>query len=65
MIDVVQRKCREAFSITAQNGDHFEIKPGNQYTTSLEGKDGKVMVFTNFWVRVPLKYFEKLYGRDR
>ncbi len=62
MVDVVKRTVKEHFEITAKNGDHFEINPGETYTTTLERADGAVIVFTRYWVSVPIRYFEPLGG---
>jgi hypothetical protein len=43
-----KRICIRDFAVTAQNGDHFEVRRGREYLTSKE-KDGKVTVFTIFW----------------
>ena len=50
------RICIKDYSVTAQNGDHFEIKRGQEYITSFS-KFGKVIVYSNFWVKVPTKHF--------
>lgn len=59
--------CIKDWEITAQNGDHFEIKRGKFYTTSLPGEamaahgpgpeKDKVIVFSSYWVSVPARYF--------
>lgn len=51
-----ERIAIKDFEITAENGDHFEIKRGEKYRTS-GISDGKVTVFSNFWVKVPIEYF--------
>jgi len=50
------RICIKDYEVTAENGDHFEIKRGKEYLTS-EEKDGTVCVFTKFWVYVPVDLF--------
>ena len=46
------------WEITATNGDHFAIKRGEKYLTSpVREEDQTVMVFSNFWVRVPASHF--------
>jgi hypothetical protein len=57
MAQVYERTCIEFWSITAQNGDHFETVPGKDYTTSTDWEDGSCTVFTGFWVRVPARCF--------
>lgn len=51
------RICIKDWEITAQNGDHFEVKRANEYLTSDVLDDGTVMVFSNFWVPVPVEHF--------
>ena len=51
------RKCIKPWSITAENGDFFEVIAGETYLTSAEHSDGTVTVFTSFWVRVPVECF--------
>lgn len=53
---LVDRMCIKPWSITAQNGD-FEVKPREIYTTSAEPKDGEIMVFSRYWVKVPTECF--------
>ena len=50
------RICIKDHIIEAQNGDRLELKRGKEYTTSPE-KDGKVIVFSRFWVPVPTDIF--------
>lgn len=51
-----QRICIKDYAVTAQNGDRFEIKRGKEYTTS-SSESGEVTVLSNFWVKVPTRYF--------
>ena len=51
------RKCIKSYKVKAENGDSFSIKKGREYLTS-DVRDGKVCVFTNFWVWVPLQLFK-------
>lgn len=44
------------WSITAENGNHFEVCRGKEYTTS-DVKEGNVVVFGRFWVPVPVANF--------
>ena len=58
MVDVVKQLCIKSFELTAENGDHFEVKQGDYYTTTKDTNDkGEVVVFRNFWVRVPESHF--------
>jgi hypothetical protein len=59
MVATVRRIARRPWSITAQNGDHFELKIGKDYETTLEPyDDGCIIVFSRYWLRVPLDRFE-------
>ncbi len=60
MVEIVERYVKRHFEITAENGDYFEINPGESYTTSLERADGTVKVYSRYWVPVPMDYFELL-----
>ena len=51
-----KRICVKTWNIEAQNGDYFKVERGKEYTTS-EEKDGHVVVFSNFWVPVPVECF--------
>ena len=50
------RICLKDYTVEAQNGDKLELKRGKEYTTSEENND-KVVVFSNFWVPVPVNIF--------
>ena len=56
------RICICDFHEEDQEGNKFEIKRGKEYLTS-EEESGMVTVFTNYWVKVPIKYFagEKIF----
>lgn len=65
-MDTLQALCVKNWEITTENGDHFEVKRGKFYTTSLPnqapliGPDPKldhVTVFSNYWVPVPVECF--------
>ena len=51
-----KRICVKDFEVTAENGDHFKVKRGKEYTTSID-KEGSVLVISNFWVHVPVEHF--------
>lgn len=55
---VYEAKCVKSWSITAQNGDHFELEQGKNYTIGAPAVDQTVMVFSRFWLRVPMNCFE-------
>ncbi|MHA1523226.1 MAG: hypothetical protein ACTSY1_02325 [Alphaproteobacteria bacterium] len=50
------RICIKDWEITAKNGDHFKVERGQEYLTS-PALDGKVTVFSTFWVPVPVLVF--------
>ena len=52
-----KRICIKDWEVTAKNGDHFEVKRGEEYTTGRIIGDNEVVVFSNFWVRVPVDHF--------
>ena len=53
-----QRLCGRKWSVTAENGDHFAVERGKEYTTTAwVHDDNTVTVFSNFWVRVPIGVF--------
>jgi len=52
-----KRICIKDWEITAENGDYFKVKRGEEYTTSKVDENNKVLVFSNFWVRVPVENF--------
>lgn len=51
------RICIKDLKIEAEDGGVFEIKRGKEYITSEEGKNKKVVVFSNYWVPVSIKHF--------
>lgn len=57
MAKTFERIVIKDYSITAENGDHFEIKRGEKVITSIPNEQNKVLVFKSFWVRVPVDYF--------
>jgi hypothetical protein len=52
------RICNKDFAQRDSEGTLFELKRGKEYVTS-EEEDGKVIVFSNFWVEVPVDLFDK------
>jgi hypothetical protein len=54
-----KRTCCQDYTLTAQNGDTLVLKAGEEYITSAERDDGLVVVFTQFWVPVPLSLFRQ------
>ena len=53
---VIEQTCIKDWEITAQNGDYFKAEKGKSYTTTVP-KNGSVVVFSNYWVRVPKECF--------
>lgn len=52
-----KRVCLEAHTVRDQEGTEFTIERAKEYTTSAERADGTVMVFSRYWVRVPVTIF--------
>ena len=57
MARTLNRICIEDWEVTAENGDHFKVHRGNEYLTGPEREDGTVIVFSNYWVPVPVVNF--------
>ena len=67
VMDTYNRICIKEYEVTAENGDHFKVERGKEYTTSAVdcscgsiGPDpvkDHVIVFSNYWVPVPVEYF--------
>jgi len=51
-----KRLCIKNYKISDNLGNCFELQFGKRYITS-DIKNNKVIVFSNFWVTVPIKYF--------
>jgi hypothetical protein len=51
-----KRVCVEDYTIVDDAGTSFTLKRAKEYLTSDE-KDGKVTVFSTYWVRVPVRIF--------
>ena len=52
-----QRICIQDHTIRDQEGTEFTLRRAKEYTTSAEREDGTVMVFSQYWVRVPIAFF--------
>lgn len=50
------RICIQDYTVEAKNGDRLDVTRGKEYLTSAE-KDGTVIVFSGFWVTVPISIF--------
>jgi len=51
------RICIKDFQISALNGDTLRLKRGKDYLTSDINDKDEVMVFSTFWVWVPVYIF--------
>ena len=51
-----ERECIKKYSIIDMDNNKFELTKGKKYITS-EIIDDYVTVFSEFWVKVPIKYF--------
>ena len=51
-----KRICLEDYTVIDAEGTAFTLHRAEEYTTSAE-RDGTVMVFSQYWVRVPLRIF--------
>ena len=56
-MNVTNRLCGRNWFIEAQNGDRLDLVRGREYATSATVTDGKVMVFSRFWVKAPIEIF--------
>lgn len=55
-----QRLCVEDWFVEATNGDRLDLKRGKEYTTSAAVMDGEVTVFSQFWVKAPVRIFHEV-----
>ena len=55
-METYNRICIEDYVVKAENGDILELYRGKEYLTSIE-RDGKVTVFSSYWVKVPAEIF--------
>lgn len=53
---VYYRECLDDYKIKAENGDILYLNKGQEYVTS-SVEDGKITVFTKYWVEVPFHLF--------
>ena len=56
-METYKRICIKDWGLTALNGDHFEVKRGEEYITSANYADNTCTVCSNFWVEVPSECF--------
>jgi len=55
---VVRRVCIKNYVVEAQNGDRQEVVRGREYITTTDPDEyGNVVVFSTFWVRMPVDFF--------
>ncbi len=52
----MKRVCVQDYTVTDAEGASFTVKRAKEYITSGE-KDGTVVVFSQYWVRVPVSIF--------
>ena len=57
MAKVITQLCIKSFEVTDENGAYWKAEQGKKYTTSLPKEDGNVVVFSNYWVSVPVDHF--------
>jgi hypothetical protein len=51
------RICIEDCTITDEEGTSFTLERGKEYDTSVDDDDGKCIVFSRYWVTVPVSIF--------
>jgi len=51
------RVCIEDFTVVDADKNIAQVKRGQEYLTSEPYDDGTVIVFTNYWFKVPLIHF--------
>jgi hypothetical protein len=57
-VKVYSRTCVKDAFIEATNGDRQVLKRGQKYTTDRE-INGRVMVFSTYWVNFPVELFDE------
>jgi hypothetical protein len=57
MVETVQRTAVSPFEITDETGAHWALDVGKSYTTNKWLVDGKVFVFSSYWLTVPPEHF--------
>lgn len=45
------------YTVTDREGTSFTVERGREYLTSSEDADKRVMVFSTYWVRIPVWVF--------
>ena len=55
-METFNRICIKDYNIKDKRGNKFDLKRGKEYLTSRD-EDGLVMVFSNYWVKVPVELF--------
>jgi len=55
-METFNRICIKDYQRIDNIGQVFNLKSGKEYLTSKD-EDGKVMVFSNYWVKVPVELF--------
>jgi len=57
MATTYRRICVRDYERSDSEGNRLELSRGREYLTSAENENGDVVVFTNFWVQVPVSIF--------
>ena len=57
MVATIEQLCIKSFEVEAGNGDRWKAEQGKVYITTVPKNDNEVMVFSDFWVRVPKSHF--------
>jgi hypothetical protein len=55
-METFNRICIKDYDMKDNHNQEFKLKRGNEYLTSRE-ENGRVMVFSKYWVWVPAKIF--------
>ena len=55
-METFNRICIKDYQRIDNIGQVFNLKSGKEYLTSKD-EDGKVMVFSQYWVKVPVELF--------
>ena len=56
MATTFKRVCIEDYTVTDYEGTSFTVHRAREYTTGPE-QNGEVIVFSTYWVRVPVRVF--------
>ena len=56
-METFKRICIKDFELESRIGQKFSIKQGEEYLTSSIDENNNVMVFSSYWVNVPVSFF--------